>query len=68
MRSRTYLCGPAEEIIAYLKSVEAKYPGLNNINVGSVMGMPREVFKEQLKRFAEEVMPAFGDGASHSQR
>ncbi len=54
-----WLCGPPEAIIAHLKDVEMKYPGLERINLGSVMGMPLDVFKDQLTKFAEGVMPAF---------
>ena len=57
--SWTWLCGSAEEIIEHLKGVEQRYPGLERINLGSVMGMPLEVYKDQLSRFADEVMPAF---------
>ncbi len=57
--SRTWLCGTAGEVIEHLKKVEEKYPGVERINLGSVMGMPLNVFKEQLSRFAEEVAPAF---------
>ncbi len=57
--SWTWLCGSAEEIIEHLKGVELRYPGLERINLGSVMGMPLDVYKEQLSRFADEVMPAF---------
>ena len=32
---------------------------MERINLGSVMGMPREVFKDQLARFSQDVMPAF---------
>jgi alkanesulfonate monooxygenase SsuD/methylene tetrahydromethanopterin reductase-like flavin-dependent oxidoreductase (luciferase family) len=56
---RAWLCGPPEFIVEHLKGVEEEYPGVERINLGSVMGMPREVFKEQLTRFAEGVMPAF---------
>jgi len=55
----TWLCGPAALIVEHLKKVEEEYPGVERINVGAVMGMPKEVFKDQLTRFAEEVMPAF---------
>ena len=57
----TWLCGSADDVINHLKSAEAKYPGVERINLGSVMGMPREVFKDQLSRFASDVMPAFSD-------
>jgi len=55
----TWLCGPPQQIIDYLKKVEEEYPGVERLNVGAVMGMSRKVFKDQLTMFAEEVMPAF---------
>ena len=61
VESGTWLCGSADDVINHLKSAEAKYPGVERINLGSVMGMPREVFKDQLSRFASDVMPAFLD-------
>ncbi len=57
--SGAWLAGSADDVISQLKETEAKYPGVERVNMGSVMGMPREVFKEQLSRFAAEVMPAF---------
>ena len=42
-----------------MKQDEDRYPGVERVNLGSVMGMPREVFKDQLSRFAQDVMPAF---------
>ena len=32
---------------------------MDRVNIGAVMGMPLEVFKDQLSIVAEEVMPAF---------
>ena len=61
VESGTWLCGSADDVVNHLKSAEAKYPGVERINLGSVMGMPREVFKDQLSRFASDVMPAFSD-------
>ena len=55
----TWLCGPPQQIIDYLKKVEEEFPGVERLNVGAVMGMSRKVFKDQLTMFAEEVMPAF---------
>jgi alkanesulfonate monooxygenase SsuD/methylene tetrahydromethanopterin reductase-like flavin-dependent oxidoreductase (luciferase family) len=57
--NKVWLCGPAEMIAEHLLSVQEKYPGAERINLGAVMGMPQEVFKDQLTRFAEEVLPAF---------
>ncbi|MCI0792901.1 MAG: LLM class flavin-dependent oxidoreductase [Chloroflexi bacterium] len=59
----TWLCGPSEMLVEHLKGVEERYPGVERINLGAVMGMPREVFKDQLSKFAEEVMPAFSGKA-----
>ena len=59
--SGAWLCGSPDDVVNQLKETEAKYPGVERVNLGSVMGMPREVFKEQLSRFAADVMPAFTD-------
>jgi len=64
--SKTWLCGPAEQIVDHLRGVEEQYPGLQRINLGAVMGMPREVFKDQLTKFAEGVMPHFAGRTSGS--
>lgn len=58
-QNKAWLCGTPEMIIEHLKKVEEKYPGLERINLGSTMGMPKQVFKDQLSKFAETVMPAF---------
>ena len=58
-QNKTWLCGTSEMIVEHLKKVEEKYPGLDRINLGSTMGMPKQVFKDQLTKFAETVMPAF---------
>jgi len=56
---KTWLCGQAEQLVDHLRQVEEQYPGLERINLGAVMGTPREVFKDQLTKFAEDVMPHF---------
>ena len=57
--NKTWLCGPAEMIVEHFKSVEEKYPGVERVNLGAVMGMPQKVFEDQLTKFAEGVFPAF---------
>jgi alkanesulfonate monooxygenase SsuD/methylene tetrahydromethanopterin reductase-like flavin-dependent oxidoreductase (luciferase family) len=54
-----WLCGTAESVTEKLKDVEARYPGLESVNVQQVIGTPESVILEQLERFSEEVMPAF---------
>jgi alkanesulfonate monooxygenase SsuD/methylene tetrahydromethanopterin reductase-like flavin-dependent oxidoreductase (luciferase family) len=57
--NRSWLCGPPKDIVAYLKEVEARYPGLDHMMIAWAIGTPRDVMIEQLTRFAREVMPAF---------
>ncbi|MYB15618.1 MAG: LLM class flavin-dependent oxidoreductase [Chloroflexi bacterium] len=54
-----WLCGPPDSIAARLTAVQERYPGLEQVNVGSVIGTPESVVLEQLRRFGEEVMPRF---------
>ena len=46
-------------IAARLTAVQERYPGLEQVNVGSVIGTPEAVVLEQLRWFGEEVMPRF---------
>ena len=57
--NRSWLCGPGKDIVAYLKEIEAKYPGLQEIMFAFAIGTPRAMMIEQLERFAREVIPAF---------
>ena len=59
MRNRAWLCGPSGDIVAYLKEIEQRYPGLDNVMIGWAIGTPRDLMIEQLTQFAREVMPAF---------
>ena len=55
----SWMCGPPELIIEKLQDVQDRYPGLEEVNFGSVIGTPKSVILEQLEIFAREVMPAF---------
>jgi alkanesulfonate monooxygenase SsuD/methylene tetrahydromethanopterin reductase-like flavin-dependent oxidoreductase (luciferase family) len=55
----SWLCGPPELIIEKLQDVQDRFPGLEEINVASVIGTPQKVIIEQLEAFAKDVMPAF---------
>jgi alkanesulfonate monooxygenase SsuD/methylene tetrahydromethanopterin reductase-like flavin-dependent oxidoreductase (luciferase family) len=57
--NRSWLCGQTGDIVAYLKEVERRYPGLEQVMIAWAIGTPRDVMVEQLTRFAREVMPAF---------
>ena len=54
-----FLTGTATDIIAQLKAVETKFPGLDRVSCSLPLGTPLATALEQLERFAKEVMPAF---------
>lgn len=56
---KAWFCGPPEQVIAGIKSIEAKYPGLEHFMIHWAEGIPPAAFKEQLRWFAKDVMPAF---------
>ena len=60
VEQKAWICGPPSHQIKFLKEVEAKYPGLENIILHWPEGMPRDEYLSQLRIFAEEVIPAFG--------
>ena len=55
----SWLCGPPDLIIEKLMKTQENYPGLQQVNVGNVIGTPQSVILEQLQWFSEDVMPAF---------
>jgi alkanesulfonate monooxygenase SsuD/methylene tetrahydromethanopterin reductase-like flavin-dependent oxidoreductase (luciferase family) len=59
LQKKAWLCGTPDEMIGYLKDIEARYPGLEHIMLGFPFGATAAQFKGQLTRFAQEVMPAF---------
>ena len=59
VKQKAWICGPSERFVSHLKETEEKYPGLEHIVLHWPEGMPWVEFSEQLKRFAQEVMPAF---------
>jgi alkanesulfonate monooxygenase SsuD/methylene tetrahydromethanopterin reductase-like flavin-dependent oxidoreductase (luciferase family) len=54
-----WLCGPPSLVIDKIRSIEAKYPGLDQLMIHWAEGIPPREFQEQLRWFAREVMPAF---------
>ena len=59
---KVWACGPPETVVGLLREFQAKYPGLEDVVLQWPEGMPWPVFKDQLSRFAREVMPAFSGG------
>ena len=56
---KAWFCGTPSEVIAGIKSIEAKYPGLDSFMIHWAEGLPPAEFKEQLRWFSKDVMPAF---------
>ncbi len=59
VKAGSWLCGPAELVAEKLYDVQSRYPGLEQVNIGSPVGTPLSVILEQLERFGKEVMPEF---------
>ena len=59
VQQKAWFCGPPSQVIDGIKSIEAKYPGLEDFMIHWAEGLPPEEFKEQLRWFARDVMPAF---------
>jgi len=56
---KAWFCGPPKEVIEGIKSIEAKYPALDSFMIHWAEGLGPKEFKEQLRWFAKDVMPAF---------
>jgi len=59
MKVGAWFAGPPEELTAYLRTLEAKYPGLEYVHLSNSMGTPKAVMLEQLAWLGKEVMPHF---------
>jgi alkanesulfonate monooxygenase SsuD/methylene tetrahydromethanopterin reductase-like flavin-dependent oxidoreductase (luciferase family) len=59
VRSGAWIVGPPERVVERLKELQDRFPGLEQVHVGQVVGTPQRVILEQLERFAREVMPVF---------
>ncbi len=54
-----WFAGTPEELVAYLRELELRYPGMEHINLSTPMGTPQTMMLDQFKWIAEAVMPAF---------
>ena len=62
VKQKAWFCGPPKEVIEGIKSIEAKYPGLENFMIHWAEGLTPKEFQDQLRWFAKDVMPAFKRG------
>jgi alkanesulfonate monooxygenase SsuD/methylene tetrahydromethanopterin reductase-like flavin-dependent oxidoreductase (luciferase family) len=56
---KAWLIGRPERVIEQIREVEAKYPALDQMMIHWAEGLGPKEFKDQLRWFAREVMPAF---------
>lgn len=54
-----WFAGTSEELVAFLKNLESRYPGLEHINLSTPMGTPQSIMLDQYRRVAADVMPHF---------
>ena len=59
METVAWYAGPPEGLVAYLKELEARYPGMEHINLSTPMATPEAVMLEQFQWVSEAVMPHF---------
>ncbi|MCC7369155.1 MAG: LLM class flavin-dependent oxidoreductase [Chloroflexi bacterium] len=57
--SGAWLVGSPEQIAEQIADIQDRWPGLQEVNIGHPVGMPKAIVLEQLERFAQEVMPKF---------
>jgi alkanesulfonate monooxygenase SsuD/methylene tetrahydromethanopterin reductase-like flavin-dependent oxidoreductase (luciferase family) len=59
VQQKAWFCGSPQQVIDGIKSIEAKYPGMEDFMVHWAEGLSPADFEEQLRWFARDVMPAF---------
>ena len=59
MKVGAWFAGTPEELVAYLHSLEEKFPGLEYVHLSNSMGTPQAVMLEQLAWLGKEVLPKF---------
>jgi len=59
MKVGAWFAGPPEELVAYLQSLEARFPGLEHVHLSNSMGTPKSAMLEQLAWLGKEVIPLF---------
>ena len=64
VRQKAWLVGPPSLVIERLKELEENYPGLEEVMLHWPEGSSAELWKEQLRMFAHDVMPSFRPAAA----
>jgi len=59
MKTGAWFAGTPEELVAHLRWLEERFPGLEHVSVSMPMGTPEVIMLEQYRRVSAEVMPKF---------
>ena len=59
IEQKAWFCGPPAQVIDGIRSIADQYPGLEHFMIHWAEGLSPREFKEQLRWFAKDVMPAF---------
>jgi alkanesulfonate monooxygenase SsuD/methylene tetrahydromethanopterin reductase-like flavin-dependent oxidoreductase (luciferase family) len=59
MKTGAWFAGTPDGLVAYLKELEERYPGMEDINLSTPMATPEKVMLDQFQWVSEAVMPAF---------
>jgi alkanesulfonate monooxygenase SsuD/methylene tetrahydromethanopterin reductase-like flavin-dependent oxidoreductase (luciferase family) len=54
-----WFAGTSDELVAFLKDLESRYPWLEHVNLSMPMGTPQSIMLDQYRRVTAEVMPHF---------
>jgi alkanesulfonate monooxygenase SsuD/methylene tetrahydromethanopterin reductase-like flavin-dependent oxidoreductase (luciferase family) len=59
MKSGAWFAGTPQELVAHLRSLEERFPGLETVSLSMPMGTPEAIMLEQYRIVGEAVIPAF---------
>jgi alkanesulfonate monooxygenase SsuD/methylene tetrahydromethanopterin reductase-like flavin-dependent oxidoreductase (luciferase family) len=59
IQTGAWFAGTPEQLVATLKELEERYPGMQDINLSTPMGTPEAMMLDQFQWVSEAVMPAF---------
>jgi alkanesulfonate monooxygenase SsuD/methylene tetrahydromethanopterin reductase-like flavin-dependent oxidoreductase (luciferase family) len=56
-KTGAWFAGTPEQLVAYLRDLQSRFPGLEYVNLSTSMGTPKAVMLEQLAWAAKDVIP-----------
>jgi alkanesulfonate monooxygenase SsuD/methylene tetrahydromethanopterin reductase-like flavin-dependent oxidoreductase (luciferase family) len=59
LQTGAWFAGTPDDLVAYLKELEVRYPGMEDINLSTPMATPESIMLDQFQWVSEAVMPAF---------